>query len=264
MDRRGVKGRRTNPTVKRGSAAKAAVDALRADMAAKNRVRNEVIAATSFLSQVRNRGGLDNKFFDPFTANGTKQLDCATTATLANSAGGYLLTTAATPGAIVLNQIPQGTTQNTRIGRKLKITGVRIKGFISAVATTTFSNVGWLLIHQKTPNNPSAMPNYTDILVTQNINALRNVDNNDKLRVLRSWSDVVTGNATTPSTGKEIVTFDEMIDLKNKEVITEWTAADTTGVYGNMERGALMLYAISSGSSNIPQMFCSVRLYYED
>lgn len=263
MDRRGVKGRRTNPTVKRGREAKAAVNALRADIAKQNRVRNEVIAATSFLSQVRGRG-LDNKFFDPFTANGLKQLDCSSTATLANSAGGYLLTTAATPGAIVLNQIPQGTTQNTRLGRKLKITGIRLKGVYAAAAATTWSNVGWLLVHQKTPNNPTAMPNYTDILVTQNINSLRNVDNNDKLRVLRSHSVVITGNAATPSTGNEVHEFDEMIDLKNKEIITEWTAADTTGVYGNMERGALMLYAVSSGSSNIPQIFLSVRLYYED
>jgi len=264
MDRRGVKGRRTNPTVKRGSAAKAAVDALRADMAAKNRVRNEVIAATTFLSQVRNRGGMDNKFYDSFTASGNKQLDCSTTATLANSAGGYLLTTAATPGAIVLNQIPQGTTQSTRIGRKLKITGIRIKGIVAAAAAGTYSLAGWVLVHQKTPNNPAAMPNYNDIWVTQHINSLRNVDNNDKLRVLRSWSSVVTGNSATPATGKEMVEFDEMIDLKNKEVITEWTAADTTGVYGNMERGGLLLYAISSGSAAAPQMFCSARLYYED
>lgn len=264
MDRRGVKGRRTNPTVKRGTAAKAAVDALRADMAAKNRVRNEVIAATSFISAVRGRGNLENKFYDPFTASGGKQLDCGNAATLANSAGGYLLTTAATPGAIVLNQIPQGTTQSTRLGRRMKISGIRLKGFIVAAAAGTVSNCGWMLVHQKTPNNPSAMPAYTDILVTQHINSLRNVDNNDKLRVLRFWSTIVTGNSTTPSTGTEIVPFDEMIDLKNKDVITEWTAADTTGVYGNMEKGALLLYAISGASPNAPQMYCSARLYFDD
>jgi len=208
----------------------------------------------------------ESKFFDPWTNNGTKVLICATNSTLANSAGGFVLTTAATPGAVVINQIPQGTTQNSRLGRKARITGLYVKGalFISAAANAVIK-ASLSVVHQVPPNNAVAMPNFTDIWVAQHVNAQRNVDNNDKLKVVKTLGPhVITGGTTTPNENS-MVDIDEYIDLTKKEIITSWTQADTTGVYGNMESGALLLYGLSNAAVVDGFVFVgSIRVYFTD
>jgi len=209
--------------------------------------------------------GRENKFFDPVTADGTKQIDCASNAAVANSAGGYVLDTAAAPGAIVLNQIPQGTTQSSRLGRRARITGLRIKGYFLIDSASSTSN-NWIqlnVIHQMTPNNPSSMPTYNTIWVGQNTGSLRAVNDADKLKIVRSIETLLIGDRDAPTTGKEAQQVDEFIDLKPFNVITEWTQADTTGVYGNMEKGALLLYAVGS-STNDNNFYGSFRVYFED
>jgi len=109
------------------------------------------------------------------------------------------------------------------------------------------------------------MPAFTDIWSGQHSNSQRNVDNNDKLKVLRAISVDSMGNFATPSSGKELTTVDEMIDLKGKDIVTEWTSADTTGVYGNMEKGALALYFLGTQPFATSYIFQgSARVYFED
>lgn len=228
--------------------------------------QNQVADLTSAYMMYAAPRHKESKFFDPWVNNGTKILICATNSTLANSAGGYVLTTAANPGAVVLNQIPQGTTQNSRLGRKARITGVYIKGHLStAGAASTIAKASVSLVHQVPPNNAVAMPNFTDIWVAQQQNSQRNVDNNDKLKVVKSIGPhVLTGGTTTPN-DTSLVDIDEYIDLSKKEIITEWTQADTTGVYGNMEKGALMMYCLSNAleATGIVAVL-SARVYFED
>lgn len=216
--------------------------------------------AAVLYKQVR---GAENKFFDPWTANGLKQLDCSNAASPSNSAGNWILFTAATPGAVVINQVPQGTTQSSRLGRRMLMKALRLKGFVQAAATGTISQVALSLVHQLPPNNPANMPPYADIWTAQSVNSLRNVDNDDKLKIVRRFDWGVCGNATTPQTGQELIPFDEYITFP-KGIVTEWTFADTTGTYSNMEKGALMLYAQGNASATPPQIFLSARLYFDD
>lgn len=213
----------------------------------------------------RTVGQTENKFYDPWTANGAKRLLGNTAAPVSDSAGAYILATAANPGAVVLNQIPQGTTQNTRLGRRAHMTGVRIKGRMlnSSAGATNPTVVSLNLIHQTTPNNPSSMPAYNAIWTAQSNGALRVVNDADKLKVVRSMSFELIGNVGASTTGKETVDVDEFIDLKKYNIITEWTSADTTGVYGNMERGALLLYVLGSTAED-QDFYGSVRVYYND
>jgi len=242
--------------------AKAKMNRTRARTSSSNRaVAQQSAVVAQLYRQVR---GNENKFFDPWTADGNKQLDFNAAGTLANSAGGYILTGAAVPSAVVLNQVPQGTTQNSRLGRKAHFTGCHIKGRVQASATGTVNNWAINLVHIIPPNNPSQMVAYNEIWVAQSVNSLRNVDNSDKVKICRQLKGTCTGNATTPATGQEIIFIDEFVDLKKFNVITEWTGADTTGVYGNMEKGGLCLYLQSSTAGQPPQFFGSVRLYFND
>jgi len=212
------------------------------------------------------RGTTENKFYDPVTNSGSGlAISFAANGAVANSAGLYILDTAATASAIVLNQIPQGTTQSTRLARRAHITGVHIKGLIyHASGSVSATNVCMDLIHQTAPNNPSSMPAFNTIWLAQNSNALRNVNDSDKLKVVRTpVKQILEGDSAAPTTGLEAFVVDEVVDLRKAKIVTEWTTADTTGVYGNMEKGALLLYARST--HNVAHQFNgSIRVYFED
>jgi len=209
--------------------------------------------------------GRENKFYDPVTADGSKQIDCASDAIVSTSGGNYVTgNAAAVSGAIVLNQIPQGTTQSTRLGRRARMTGLRIRGYFkSTTAGAGYNLVSLNVVHQTAPNNPSAMPAYNTIWIAQAVGSLRNVNDIDKLKIIRSITGKVVGDSDQATTGAEVQWVDEFIDLKPFNVVTEWTTADTTGVYGNMEKGALMLYA-QADSTNDCNFYGSFRVYYED
>ncbi|ALE29802.1 coat protein [Lake Sarah-associated circular virus-47] len=259
----GVKNRTSGATQSRKGKAIDAVVSLRQA----SRRQNQVIDATSaYMLYSAPMRRTDNKFFDPWVANGLKPIIYSTEGAVSNSAGGYVLNTAATPSACVINQIPQGTTTNSRLGRKARITGVYIKGVVqSPGAVAAAAKCTLALVHQLPPNNATQMPAFTDIWTAQHCSAQRNVDNNDKFKVIRAITVDCMGNAAAPATGKELINLDEMIDLKGKEIITEWTAADTTGVYGNMERGALHLYALANVPFATGYVFQgTVRVYFED
>jgi len=240
---------------------KAKLARARAQTAAATRAQNQMVGAARLYRQV---GTMENKFFDPWTADGSKQIDFTTTGTLANAAGGYILTGAAVPAALVINQIAQGVSQLTRLGRKAHCTGVHIKARVTQPAAGAITSFSLNLVHQKPPNNPTQMPAFNDVWVAQHVNALRNVDNADKLQVVRSIKGTLVGNSNTPATGLEEVLIDEFIDLRKYNCFTEWTQADTTGVYTNMEKGALMLYCLSDAAANAAQGFLSVRVYFND
>jgi len=236
---------------------------------ARQRAQFRAAANSASLRQARMRivptAGRENKFYDPVTADGTKQIVCTTTGAVSNSTGNYVFDgVAGAPGAIVLNQIPQGTTQSTRLGRKARMTGLRIKGFfLATTAATINTTVSLSVIHQTAPNNPSSMPTYNTIWVAQHDRALRAVNDIDKLKIIRSIGAKLIGDADTAPTDHCLVEVDEFIDLKPFNVITEWTQADTTGVYGNMEKGALLLYGLGAASS-ANNFYGSFRVYFDD
>ncbi len=210
---------------------------------------------------------MERKFLDPFTADGTKILIVATDSTLANAAGGFILTTAATPGALVLNQVPRDTSVSERIGRKIRLTAVRIKGMIrcgSAASNILKGNLA--LVWQKQPNNPTVMPPFTDLWVAQNPNSLRVVNNSESLRVLREWDWNLNGDNDAVTTGQEQQYFDFYVDLTKKDLVTRWTTANTDGGYDDMEEGALMLYSTGTAAEGTGSgaITFSARVYFND
>jgi len=244
------------------SAQKAKLMRARAPAAAQNRAVQSAQMRGAVM--YRRVGVSENKFFDPWTANGTKEILTITSGAVSNSAGGFVLNTAAAPAAAVINQIAQGTSQLQRLGRRVQITGVHIRGRILQSTAGAVAVASLSLVHQLPPNNPTTMPPFTDLWVTQNQHSLRNVDNSDKLKIIRQLKFKLTGNSNTPATGEELHLLDEFIDLKSQGVVTEWTQANTSGTYADMEKGALMLYGLSDAAANAPSFFVSVRVYFQD
>ena len=78
-----------------------------------------------------------------------------------------------------LNDVAQGTTAITRIGRKILIKSVLVQGII---ATNTGNSARVLIVYDRQPNG--ALPAATDVLTSNTIMAVQNLDNRDRFIIL--------------------------------------------------------------------------------
>ncbi len=85
-----------------------------------------------------------------------------------------------------LNHIAQGVTESERLGRKVVIHSLHLKGKVSSVAVTTIGDTGnryRILIYQDKQAN-GATAAVTDVLETATIDSFRNLSNIGRFRVL--------------------------------------------------------------------------------
>lgn len=165
----------------------------------------------------------------------------------------------------LLNTIPTGTSTVTRIGKRVALKAISIRGQVQAASAGTINKVSLLLIYIRTPNQAATLPAVTEILVTQNSSALTNRDNASKFQILRRWDFIINGNSTTPATGNEMHNLNEFINLGMKP--STWTSASTAGTIAEFEEGALILLSVgdqTNGATTTPVGAYSCRCYYQD
>jgi len=211
------------------------------------------------------RSGPPARNFDKCT------FDAAQSVAIANcySSGGPVATTPFAPVAATsawcLNQIPLGNSSVQREGRRCALSAVAIRATIQAGITTAYANCVTLLVWDRDPNQSSALPAYNSLLNTQNSTSLTNKDYAPRFKILRRWNHYVVGNvAQVTTTNQSAYYIDAFVPLKNKETI--WTAADTTGLYPDMQKGALLLYCLSdiAPGTAAPSLLISTRVYFTD
>ena len=78
-----------------------------------------------------------------------------------------------------LNDVAQGTTAITRIGRKILMKSVLVQGLL---ATNTGNSARVLIVYDRQPNG--ALPAATDVLTSNTIMAAQNLDNRDRFLIL--------------------------------------------------------------------------------
>lgn len=162
-----------------------------------------------------------------------------------------------------LNQVPLGSTSSTRRGRSFINRYIRVKAMFGGEfqSTAAITNFNVILFWDKAPNNAAALPAYNTVMNTQDGMSLPNVSNQKRFEFIRDWNITFGPAAATSPT----VFIDELICLDDKR--TSFTKADTTGLYPDMVRNALLMYGCLGGNSkasNIGQAWYSTRLYYTD
>jgi len=182
-------------------------------------------------------------------------------------AGGFNFDTNSAVGLVMklLNTIPTGSASDQRIGKRVVMRAIQIRGRITASTATIASNISAILVYIKNPNQAATLPAVTEILVSQSSSSLSNRDNASKFRVLRRWDWCITGNITTPATGNEIKDFDEYVRLPNLPAL--WTNASTAGSIGEFVEGALVLLFVgdaANGPTTTPTFTGNTRLYFSD
>lgn len=160
---------------------------------------------------------------------------------------------------VQVNPIPVGATQNQRVGKKILMKGLQIRGLVYSNTGSLYNDVAIIVVYDKRPNTGTgaAMPLTTDILAGLSAQDMNNDNNASRFRIIRRI-DMMLINQTAVA-GYSI---DEYIDLKKLPTVYQSVG---TGQYGDCSEGALLLIFIGSVAAGTAAATftgnCRVRYY---
>lgn len=147
-----------------------------------------------------------------------------------------------TTGSIqLLNTVAQGTTVNQRVGKKVFLKSLQCHGTAFQNTTATVNDITLLIVYDKRPNG--TLPLITDVLNTASSLSFNNDANSGRFRILKRWDVNLSGNITSPATGKEIEPADFYLNLR--DLPTTFKAAGT-GAIADQEEGSLLLITVGN------------------
>lgn len=205
----------------------------------------------------------DRHTFDALPVGG-RLFNATSDSAVAVSATGYITTNAS---ALVINQVPQNTTSNGRLGRRIAMTGVQIAGNVAVtVGGHSAQPVRMCLVYfPSMDRSVTAMPPHNVIWQAQDPRALRVLTDNTDFRVLKQWTWNMGGVLATPACGLEQYYFNEVVPLNNLETV--WSTANTDGTFNDMDKGALCIYmhgGALSTTANPITILLNTRLYFHE
>lgn len=206
------------------------------------------------------RGRTENHTFDP-ASNGVTY-NCTSDAPVAVSASGYVTAAAS---AIVINQVPQGTSSITRLGRRIVMKNLLVRGAIAASNTVQASQpVRVCLVYLPSMDRTvTTMPPHNVIWTAQSPYALRQITDNVDFKIIRQWDCLIGGERDAATTGQEVYWINEMVNLGALEAV--WSSSNTNGSFDDMDKGGLCLYFQSLAVNANPitaNLHC--RLYFDE
>ncbi len=150
--------------------------------------------------------------------------------------------------------IAQSDDQTGRTGRSILAKSIEIRQFVNANSTVAATNVRQIIFMDSM--NQGADPAPTELLVTDDPNALRNVlSEKGRFKVLWDSQSVIPLSAEGSHNAKVNHKF---INLGNHHIFYEGTTAGTEG------KGALFLYQVTNLSTLPPGQSTRVRLRFYD
>lgn len=149
-----------------------------------------------------------------------------------------------TTGTIVLaNTIVQGVATNQRVGKKIQLSSLQIRGNAQADNTTLLALGAIMLVYDRRPTG--ALPAITDILVTADANSFTNDANTGRFKILKRWQFSLVGNNATAgqATDSSQYSIDDYLPIKNKQTVYK---AAGTGAIADIEEGAIYLVGVGN------------------
>lgn len=146
-----------------------------------------------------------------------------------------------TTGSVtLLATVPQGTSVNQRVGKKIMWKSIQCRGQVYAGTTATLNDCAFLLVYDRRP--VGALPVVTDILVSAAAAAMNNDANSGRFRILKRSDFRLIGNSTTPVVDSVSMDADFYLPVKKPCVFK----AATTGAIADIEEGALYLVTVGN------------------
>lgn len=219
-----------------------------------------VIAATPALrGYARTQGRYSGRFSNYGSGNRPEQKFFDTTNTFNFDSTGEV------PATGQLCIIPQGVNESERVGRKVTIKHIMMRGFLIPVAGTWTggSEVIRLMLVQDTQCNGAAATwsGANGVLESDTVHAFRNLENSNRFKILKDWYTVLNAQAgVTTSFNQTTRTF---FFSKNCSIPIEWDSVATTGALTTIRSNNLFL--IARGANDDQVAYSGVtRLRYID
>jgi len=138
--------------------------------------------------------------------------------------------------------VPQDNTVNGRNGRAFRCKTVRVRFQVNVDSASQINVVRCALVWDYQPNK--ALAAFTDIFDSSSVNAFPKRENNMRFKIVREFNFTLTGNSIL-ATPNSVHHVDEYIKLP-RDANVLLTAADTTGVIGDVIQGALIFTTVGS------------------
>lgn len=157
-----------------------------------------------------------------------------------------------------INLIPQGTTQSTRVGRRIVINSISMKGTIT-IPTTVISGLNYqiALVLDKQANKANAA--YTDIYTSNAFNSFLNLANSGRFIVLKVFRSQLNPSTILTST-TSLPTLKTIKMYKKCNIPIEFTA--DTGAITEITSNNLAWYVIINGTDDATVLAMTTRVRY--
>lgn len=169
-----------------------------------------------------------------------------------------------TTGSITLvNVVPQGASYSERIGKKIALKSLQVRGSIESDSTTTVTSGGYMIVYDRHPTG--SLPAITDILESITTTAFNNTQNEGRFKIVARNIVPLTGNNTTAGQVNSNSNYyvDQYIKLKGLPTVYK---AAGTGAIGDVETGALYIVTLGDRAAGTSDgiMRAEVRLRFYD
>lgn len=154
----------------------------------------------------------------------------------------------------LLNGCVAGSQNFNRIGRKINLKSLQLRGFLNQTDSSTgLTYVRMIIFYDKQANG--AAPTFANVITSQNIAGttssaatdMVNLDNRDRFEIIRDrvfCLGAIDTTATQTYTGSpQNIAIDEYVRLGNRETVFN---AGTAGTVGDIQSGSLYVVWISN------------------
>lgn len=173
-------------------------------------------------------------------------------------------TTGEVPATGQLNLIPVGTGESERIGRKVHLKSIRLRGHLSPNTPDYQGEIIRLMLVQDKQCNGAAATysGVNGVLSADTVSAFRNLDNQDRFIIHKDWFFTINPTAgVTTSFNLQRVEFDF---YKKLNVPIEFDSTVTTGALTTIRSNNFFLLARSVANDDVFVMNGLCRIRYVD
>lgn len=184
----------------------------------------------------------------------------------------------ATNSCNLVNGIQTGAAFYNRVGSRVEMKNLHIRGQITYAATATVAMLRMMVVYDRQPTG--ALPVVSDIIQTRDQTGAAttsgsseiNLDNRDRFSIIRDMqfyqppvtytAGVLTNGPQFPGNDNQQWDVNEFIRLR--ELGTHFKSSSNPTTIADIATGALYIYFITNGSDNTVQFQGGIRLRYHD
>lgn len=148
-----------------------------------------------------------------------------------------------TATALLLNTIAQGSTDQTRVGKRVALKSLQIRGTVQGNSGCVAAHGALLIVYDKRPTG--VLPGVTDILESMSSDAFMDASNSGRFDVIRRLDFDVQGTPGSNDSDDSFHVVNEYIRLGNRPTVYKEVG---TGAIADIAEGSLIAVFVGNTS----------------